>query len=65
MSDQDLDRIARGKIRKDIGSNFFVEAGAGSGKTTVLVDRMVSMVEGGLFPVFSNSYLIIAEGAGR
>lgn len=48
MSDQDLDRIAREKIRKDINSNFFVEAGAGSGKTTVLVDRMVSMVEGGL-----------------
>ena len=48
MSDQDLDRIAREKIRKDINSNFFVEAGAGSGKTTVLGDRMVSMVEGGL-----------------
>lgn len=48
MSDQDLDRIAREKIRKDISSNFFVEAGAGSGKTTVLVDCMVSMVEGGL-----------------
>ena len=48
MNKQDLDRIARDKIRTDINSNFFVEAGAGSGKTSVLVDRMVSMVEGGL-----------------
>ena len=48
MLSQDNDYIAREKIRTDIRSNFFVEAGAGSGKTTVLVDRMVSMVEGGI-----------------
>ena len=39
---------AREKIRTEINKNFFVEAGAGSGKTTVLVDRMVAMVEGGV-----------------
>lgn len=44
----DYDQISREKIRTDIHSNFFVEAGAGSGKTTVLVDRMVAMVEGGI-----------------
>ena len=44
----DLDKTARERIRSDINTNFFVEAGAGSGKTSVLVDRMVSMVEGGL-----------------
>ena len=44
----DQDQIARAKIRNDIHSNYFVEAGAGSGKTSVLVDRMVSMVEGGI-----------------
>lgn len=44
----DVDRLSRDKIKNDIHHNFFVEAGAGSGKTTVLVDRMVSMVEGGI-----------------
>ena len=44
----DLDQIARKKIRHDVHSNFFVEAGAGSGKTSVLVDRMVAMVEEGM-----------------
>lgn len=44
----DPDQIARKKIRHDVHSNFFVEAGAGSGKTSVLVDRMVAMVEEGM-----------------
>lgn len=44
----DLDQIARKKIRHDVHSNFFVEAGAGSGKTSVLVDRMAAMVEEGM-----------------
>lgn len=48
MNSNDMDRISRDKIRSDIHSNFFVEAGAGSGKTSVLVDRMVAMVEGGM-----------------
>lgn len=38
---------ARRRIQEDLHTNFFVEAGAGSGKTTALVDRMVSMVERG------------------
>lgn len=45
---KDIDKLSREKIRNDINTNFFVEAGAGSGKTSVLVDRMVSMVEGGV-----------------
>ena len=45
---KDYDQISRDKIRNDIHSNFFVEAGAGSGKTSVLVDRMAAMVEGGI-----------------
>ena len=43
---QDLE--ARRRIREDIHTNFFVEAGAGSGKTTALVDRMAAMVESGI-----------------
>ena len=42
------DTLSRQKIVENIYSNFFVEAGAGSGKTTILVKRMVAMVEQGL-----------------
>lgn len=42
------DTLSRQKIVEQIHSNFFVEAGAGSGKTTILVKRMVAMVEQGL-----------------
>ncbi len=47
-TDAERDTDARQKIRNDVKSNYFVEAGAGSGKTTVLVDRMVKMVESGI-----------------
>ena len=42
------DTLSRRKIVENIHSNFFVEAGAGSGKTTILVKRMVAMVEQGI-----------------
>ena len=48
MSNIDMDFTSRDKIRTEIHSNFFVEAGAGSGKTSVLVDRMAAMVEAGI-----------------
>ena len=38
------DEAARERIRKDLERTFLVEAGAGSGKTTSLVDRMVALV---------------------
>ena len=34
------DQAARDRIRTETGSNLFVEAGAGSGKTRSLVDRV-------------------------
>ena len=37
----------RNKIITNVNTNYFVEAGAGSGKTTMLVERMVAMVEQG------------------
>ena len=43
----DLDKIARNKIENETDRNFFIEAGAGSGKTTELVQRMVSMIING------------------
>ena len=48
MNYTDQDWTARNKIRTNTSSNYFVEAGAGSGKTSVLVDRMAAMVENGM-----------------
>ncbi len=42
------DAEARKLIVGEIDTNLFVEAGAGSGKTTMLVERMTAMVERGL-----------------
>ena len=44
----EIDTQSRNRIISEIGQNFFVEAGAGSGKTAMLVNRMVAMVEAGL-----------------
>ncbi len=41
------DQAARDRIRNDLGHSLFVEAGAGSGKTSVLVDRVVELVSSG------------------
>ncbi|MCR5674062.1 MAG: UvrD-helicase domain-containing protein [Lachnospiraceae bacterium] len=43
-----MDSNSRNRIVSEIDKNFFVEAGAGSGKTTMLVSRMVAMVEAGI-----------------
>ena len=42
------DEASRKLIISETGRNIFVEAGAGSGKTTMLVNRMVAMVEAGV-----------------
>lgn len=41
------DLIEREKIIKDLRKNLLVSASAGSGKTTILVERMVALVEEG------------------
>ena len=41
------DQEARDRIREDLERTLLVEAGAGSGKTTSLVDRMVALVQSG------------------
>ena len=38
------DQATRDRIAHSLGENLFVEAGAGTGKTTALVARMVSLV---------------------
>ena len=47
MSGAPPDEAARRRIRHDLDTNFLVEAGAGSGKTTSLVSRMVALVRSG------------------
>ncbi|MGK7311590.1 MAG: UvrD-helicase domain-containing protein [Candidatus Longimicrobiales bacterium M2_2A_002] len=41
------DAGARARIREALDTNLLVEAGAGSGKTTALVERMVALVRSG------------------
>src|SRR5262245_51829419 len=41
------DAISRRRILNEFGTNFFVEAAAGTGKTTTLVGRIVGMVRSG------------------
>ena len=42
------DQAERTRIETDLASTLFVEAGAGSGKTTALVDRVVALVASGV-----------------
>ena len=48
MTSLEKDTLSRNRIVSEINENFFVEAGAGSGKTTMLVNRMAAMVEAGI-----------------
>ena len=48
MTSTERDDRSRERIVSEIDANFFVEAGAGSGKTTMLVSRMTAMVEAGI-----------------
>ncbi len=41
------DQAARDRIKGDLGTTFLVEAGAGSGKTKSLVDRMIALLATG------------------
>ena len=41
------DNVARRRIVTEFGTSFFVEAAAGTGKTSALVDRIVALVRTG------------------
>ena len=60
----DMDKLARERISTEIDTNFFVEAGAGSGKTTQLVQRMTAMVRAGI-PVGTISAITFTKAAAR
>jgi len=58
-----VDLAARKQIATDLGSRLVVDAGAGSGKTTALVERIVSLVcEEGL-PISSIAAITFTEAA--
>src|SRR5687767_4878949 len=46
-----IDRESRRAIREDLLSNILVEAGAGSGKTQMLAERMAAGVAAGVYQV--------------
>ena len=48
MTDSPPDQAARTRIATDLTANLFVEAGAGAGKTSSLVGRIVALVDSGV-----------------
>jgi len=46
--DLDSDKATCAAVVRDLNSTLFVEASAGSGKTSCLVDRFVALVESGI-----------------
>ena len=56
------DQAARDTVLADLNSTLFVEAGAGTGKTTALVGRIVKLVESGV-PVRRIAAITFTEAA--
>ena len=58
-----IDHDVRERIRTELDRNLFVEAGAGTGKTRVLVDRVVRLVATGRVSDVSRLVAITFTGA--
>jgi len=58
------DQSARDRIQTDLDSTLFVEAGAGSGKTTALVSRVVALVASGTVELAAIAAITFTEKAG-
>jgi ATP-dependent exoDNAse (exonuclease V) beta subunit len=58
------DRVARERVRSELAATLFVEAGAGSGKTTALVDRLVALVDEDEVELRSVAAITFTEKAG-
>ncbi|WBQ07842.1 UvrD-helicase domain-containing protein [Kribbella sp. CA-293567] len=59
-----LDAAARERIRSDTSSTLFVEAGAGSGKTHALVERVITLVLRDGVPLSTIAAVTFTEKAG-
>src|SRR5437879_11854246 len=57
------DQAIRDRLRRDLDTTFFVEAGAGTGKTTVLVDRIVALVAAGRVRMATLAAITFTEAA--
>jgi len=57
------DQAVRDAIASDVGVNMIVEAGAGTGKTTVLVDRIVRIIASGHAAVHELAVITFTEKA--
>jgi ATP-dependent helicase/nuclease subunit A len=57
------DQAARDRITEDLDTTLFVEAGAGSGKTSALVDRVLALVTGGEAELRSIAAITFTEKA--
>jgi ATP-dependent exoDNAse (exonuclease V) beta subunit len=58
------DQDARDRIASDLGATLFVEAGAGSGKTKALVDRVVALIASGTTELSRIAAITFTEKAG-
>ena len=58
-----IDQAERDRIRTDLDANLCVEAGAGTGKTTVLVDRVVEVLRTGYATVDEIAVITFTEAA--
>ncbi len=58
------DQPARDRITTDLDTTLFVEAGAGSGKTTALVDRVIALVTTGAAELRSVAAITFTDKAG-
>ena len=58
-----VDQAARHRIATDLASRLAVDAGAGSGKTTSLVGRIISLVSNRQIPMASIAAITFTEAA--
>jgi ATP-dependent exoDNAse (exonuclease V) beta subunit len=58
------DQDARDRIVNELGSTLFVEAGAGSGKTSALVDRVLALIDSGAVELGAVAAITFTEKAG-
>ncbi len=64
MPDSLVDEEARRTIREDTGRTLFVDAGAGSGKTSKLIDRVMRLVLEDGVPLRTIAAVTFTEKAG-
>src|SRR6202167_6194320 len=58
------DQAARDRITEDLDTTLFVEAGAGSGKTSALVSRVLALVTSGRAELGAIAAITFTEKAG-